>query len=302
MKYPDLNLLYALDCLLRCGSVKAAASEMNLSAPAMSHTLARLRIATGDQVFVRAGRQLVPTARALEMLSAARDITELGRVLLSRQGDDRSWTTQARQFVVIAPDSLVVVLGARLLEALCQKIPKATLTLLPDSLDGHERLRSAAVDLEIRNEARMASELRTERLYSQPFIAALRAQHPLASRPLTLKRYVTGHHVCMATASEPVSALDAVLAKAGAVREVRLRVSTPYAALFAASRSDLIATVPAGLAQTVAKGLGLECKPLPVKVENLSVVQAWHPRLDLEPAHQHLRACIRQLLGSQQKA
>ena len=57
----DLNLLVALDALLREGSVTGAARRMHLSAPAMSRTLGRIREAVGDPILVRAGRRLVPT-------------------------------------------------------------------------------------------------------------------------------------------------------------------------------------------------------------------------------------------------
>lgn len=61
MPLPDLNLLLALDVLIDECSVAAAARRMNLSAPAMSRTLGRIRTALGDPVLVRAGRGLAPT-------------------------------------------------------------------------------------------------------------------------------------------------------------------------------------------------------------------------------------------------
>ncbi len=67
MQSPDLNLLFALDVLLDEGSVVGAARRMNLSAPAMSRTLARIREAVGDPIFVKVGRRMVPTPRALAL-------------------------------------------------------------------------------------------------------------------------------------------------------------------------------------------------------------------------------------------
>ena len=70
---PDLNLLYALQALLEEGSVVGAARRMNLSAPAMSRTLARIRETTGDPIFVQSGRALVPTPRALQLREQIQD-------------------------------------------------------------------------------------------------------------------------------------------------------------------------------------------------------------------------------------
>src|SRR4029079_3945779 len=65
MPRPDLNLLVTLDVLLAEGSVARAAQRLRISPSAMSRALARLRETTADPLFVRAGRGLVPTPRAL---------------------------------------------------------------------------------------------------------------------------------------------------------------------------------------------------------------------------------------------
>src|SRR5262245_25665553 len=67
LKGIDLNLVVALDALLRTSSVTQAASEIGLSQPAMSNALARLRDVLGDPLFVRHGKRLVPTPAALAM-------------------------------------------------------------------------------------------------------------------------------------------------------------------------------------------------------------------------------------------
>ncbi|SEP38403.1 regulatory helix-turn-helix protein, lysR family, partial [Rhizobium tibeticum] len=59
----DLNLLVALDALMTKRSVTAAARSINLSQPAMSAAIARLRTYFGDELFSMQGRELVPTPR-----------------------------------------------------------------------------------------------------------------------------------------------------------------------------------------------------------------------------------------------
>src|SRR6476659_1892016 len=82
MESADAHLLLALDALFQTGSVTGAARRMNVSPPAMSHTLARLRLALADPLFVRAGNRLVPTPRAVAMRErVARAATEIGALL-----------------------------------------------------------------------------------------------------------------------------------------------------------------------------------------------------------------------------
>jgi DNA-binding transcriptional LysR family regulator len=293
MNYPDLNLLYALDALLSTGSVKEAASRMNLSPPAMSHTLARLRAATGDELLVRAGRRLVPTPRALDMLIESKRIAETGRHLLSEKGGRQELFEIVRTFTLMVPDGLSVVLGARLLSVLQTRMPHATLCLLPDSADSTELLRSGSIDLAIQAGSKTAPELISEEIYSQGLLVAFRKMSPLERGKLTLDKYCKAKHVCVATTSEPIKLLNQLVKSKSRTREIHLKVPTPYAALFAASQSDLIATVAVGLARGVAEGLGLVCRALPLEFEPSPVLQLWHPRMEADVGHQWLRQCLR---------
>lgn len=65
----------------------------------------------------------------------------------------------------------------------------------------------------------------------------------------------------------------AVAKDLGSERQIVLKVPTPYAALYAASCSDLVATVGAGLARGVAEGLQLVCRDLPFEFEPRSLGQ-----------------------------
>ena len=63
----DLNLLVALHILLQEGSVSRAAERLNITQPAMSKTLGRLRETFDDPLFVRSKRGIQPTPRAISL-------------------------------------------------------------------------------------------------------------------------------------------------------------------------------------------------------------------------------------------
>jgi len=60
----DLNLLVALDALLKEANVSRAALRIGLSQPALSHALQRLRDLIGDPLLVRNGARMELTRRA----------------------------------------------------------------------------------------------------------------------------------------------------------------------------------------------------------------------------------------------
>ena len=67
----DLNLLVALDALLREANVSRAAMRIGLSQPATSHALQRLRDLIGDPLLVRIGARMELTPRAQALRGAA---------------------------------------------------------------------------------------------------------------------------------------------------------------------------------------------------------------------------------------
>src|SRR6187402_1913626 len=106
MESADANLLLALDALLQAGSVTDAARRMNVSPPAMSHTLSRLRLALGDPLFVRAGNRLVPTPRALALRDrVSRAAAEVGSLL--RPDLPLNLATLERTFIIRASDATI---------------------------------------------------------------------------------------------------------------------------------------------------------------------------------------------------
>ena len=67
----DLNLLVALDALLKEANVSRAAMRIGLSQPAASHALQRLRELIGDPLLVRSGARMELTPRAQASARAA---------------------------------------------------------------------------------------------------------------------------------------------------------------------------------------------------------------------------------------
>lgn len=70
----DLNLLVALDALLKERSVTRAAEALNLSPSAMSNSLARLREYFDDDLLMQIGRKMELTPRAESLHGAVRDL------------------------------------------------------------------------------------------------------------------------------------------------------------------------------------------------------------------------------------
>lgn len=295
MKTYDLNLLAALDALLATGSVTAAAARVHLSTPAMSHALARIREVFGDPILVRAGRAMVPTARALALAEPVRRLLEDAQAL--RAGADaEQWPTRARSFVVRAPEGYAVVFGSAWLQALQGRMPLANLQILPATYVDATALREGRIDVDIGTGLAGDGETEARVLSQQPLLGVARAGHPLLAARLTARRWAAARHVDVVPRPGERSVADQALAERGLERRVVLAVPNSYSALLAAAQSDLVACVGERMARSLAAPLGLATFAIPLPLPPQPVRMVWHRRHAADPAHAWLRECLAQAM------
>ena len=293
MSTPDFNLLIALDALLTEGSVARAARRLQLSASAMSRTLARLREATGDPLLVRAGRGLVPTPRALELRERAAQLVQDAEAVL-RPAEQIDLKQLQRNFTLRSRDGFVENFGAALITRLEQDAPGVRLRFMAKLDKDNSLLRDGTVDLEIGVVGSSASpEVRSRILLRDRFIGVVRAGHELSQGAITPERYASARHVQVARRAQGVTPMDDSLKALGLEREITTIVGEFPAALALARASDMVATVPER--HVGAQQNGLFSFPLPFDTPPLVVSMLWHPRMDADAAHRWLRECVRQV-------
>jgi len=293
MEHPDLNLLLALDVLLEEGSVVGAARRMNLSPPAMSRTLGRIRETLGDPVFVQAGRKLVPTPRALAMREQVRVAVEHATLALA-PASESDLKTLDRRFNVRANDVFVGIHAGRLLEAMTRDMPRAMLRFSPEEDDVDvDALRSGRIDLLISASRTLGPEIRVQPLFTTTFVGLARENHPIFDDDITPERLTRWGHIGISRRGKSAGPIDSALEAQGLRRHVALIVPTPSAALFTLQDSDLLLPMPEHLARSaLSAGLRIRLFDLPMQLETVLLTQAWQPRFQSDLAHQWLRRTI----------
>lgn len=292
MQGPDLNLLVVLDVLLEEGSVARAARRLRLSPSAMSRALGRLRETTGDPLLVRAGRGLVTTPRAIELRESVGAVVQQARAVL-RPVEAFDLSTLERTFTLRTSDGFVENFGPRLLARVSAEAPGIRLNFLQKPDKGSTPLREGRVDLETAVvEPSMGPELRAQALFRDRLICAVSTCHPLAGSQFSAKDYTEALHVIVSRTGFDEDAVDRPFLPDGFSRRVATAVSGFATALALARKSELVATVPELHTTTLREGMF--SFPAPVKTTGFTVSIVWHPRLDADPVHRWLRACIRQ--------
>lgn len=68
LRMVDLNLLTVFDAVMQEQNITRAAHTLGMSQPAVSNAVSRLKVMFNDELFVRYGRGIQPTARAYQLL------------------------------------------------------------------------------------------------------------------------------------------------------------------------------------------------------------------------------------------
>lgn len=296
METPDLNLLASLDALLRHCSVTGAAAELHTSAPAMSRTLAKLRRLFDDPLLVRAGRALVPTPRAQELRAEVSAAVETGRRIFAPPERFVPGSI-VRAFSVNMGDALMAETASRIVTDLRAQEPGVTLRFQADGVEGSGALRDGTVDLEIGVIEHVEIEVLSELLVRSRMLGVVRSDHPLSSRPVTTRDFAEADHVVVSRHGSTWGPVDDRLAELNLTRRVVVVVPTYAASMYLARDNNIVALLPAHLAEGWTAALGLRTFEIPLPLPPVLIGMAWHPRNDADPVHRWLRERVRTVLA-----
>jgi DNA-binding transcriptional LysR family regulator len=285
---PDLNLLVVLDALCRYGSVSRAAERLSLSQPAISHALSRLRAATGDPLFTRSGRGLVPTPRALALAEPVAGLVAAGRACLGPEAFDPA--RDAPRFRLGISDFAGLTMLPPIAAEVMRAAPLARLEALPVGPDSLRQLEDGRLDLSFWGTDAPDGPILYQPLFEEHFVMVLRRDHPTlgqVSRGLSVEDYVGLSHAVVSLGDPRQGPVDAALAIAGLTRRIVLTSPSFAANLAAVEAGDLVATVPSRLAGRLTASL--IALPLPFAVPSFRYGMIWHRRGDASPALRWLR-------------
>jgi DNA-binding transcriptional LysR family regulator len=251
----DLNLLVALDALLREANVSRAAMRIGLSQPAASHALQRLRDLIGDPLLVRTGARMELTPRAQALRSPLAQALDQVRALFVPEGFDAS--TSERQFRLMMPDLAVELLMPPLMEKITRIAPNVRIDVVPwrgPAIFTAEFARTIDIVISIGN---AFSGFHRQLLYTDSDALAVRRGHPVGAKLKRREIFLDARHVAAVIRGQSEDLIDTWLRSKGMERRIALVVPGYLEALHVAARTDLVAFVPRRLISALSKQLAL---------------------------------------------
>jgi DNA-binding transcriptional LysR family regulator len=252
----DLNLLVALDALLKEASVSRAALRIGLSQPAASHALQRLRDLIGDPLLVRAGARMELTPRALALRAPLAETLEQVRALFVADAFDAA--RSERQFRLMMPDLAVELLMPRLMEKITKAAPHVRIDVVPwrgPAIFHAEFARTIDLVISIGNAFK---GFHRHLLYTDADALAVRRGHPIGAKLSKRDLFLKARHVAVIIRGRNEDLIDTWLRTKGIERHIALVVPGYIEALHVTARTDLVAFVPRRLIAALTKQLSLK--------------------------------------------
>lgn len=299
----DANLLVTLDALLVDASVTRAAERLGRSASAISHALAKLREIFADELFVRAGQRLVPTAKALELAPTVHVILA-GMESLLRPDKPFDPSEANRDFAMAASEAGELMLVQPLRQLLAGPAPGVRVGWMPfEPAENVEALRQArchyVIDLEDAPVA--APDVRVQKLFDDPVATLVRPGHAFIMRKPRAASFAAADHIEV-SALPAIALLDRELAKRNLACNISARVSSLLVGVLLALNSEALLTLPASLAAILEKQFGLVRIAPPLGDVSFPVRLLWHSSYDRDECHIWVRGRLAKLAQDMQTA
>lgn len=287
----DIHLLRILQALITSGSVSRTAEQLQLSQPAVSGALKRLRALIGDPLLVRTGRGMTPTDHALSLVQPTRRaLAEIDRVFVNRA--DFSPSTEER-FSISVPDYLDPGFVPQLVHEAQSAENQVRLDIQPLYTDAEcvGKLDRSELDLVIAPWDDPPPHLHFTRLWEDRLVLLLRRGHPLLQQgAVSPEDFSRARHVAVLLRFRSHSSIvDAHLSRAGYTRDVWLSLSAFGLIPRVLEESDLVFVCVSRFATQSAEQYGLVACELPMKLPKVRLLSLWHPRKHLAPRHKWLR-------------
>jgi len=295
----DLNLLIYLDVLLREKNVTRAANQLNITQPAMSNGLKRLRSLFNDPILVRTSGGMVPTERSQALAPVIRKILlELEEALQSE--DSFNPATSERVFRLMASDYAASTLVPNLLSNISKIAPNISIDIMtPSDINFHD-VEAGKVDMAINRFEDLPQSFHQKTLWQDSFTCLMASSNDMAES-FGLQSYLNSRHIWVSKTGFGVGVgmnpkdvqklgwVDEALAKIGEKREIKVFTRNYNVAMQLSLQDELIATLPTKAAAIYKDDPRYTSLVPPFEIPNIELKMIWSPLLHHDASHMWFR-------------
>jgi len=286
----DLNLFTVFEAIYCEGNITKAAVVLNLSQPAVSHSLNKLRQQFDDPLFVRQGNEMRPTSVAKNVAADVREALHQLQVCL-QQSKQFEPATSTKEFNIAIHSSIEAMLLPPLMTNIRAESPSINIKSIHRArrTELENKLASGDIDLALDILVPVSDNILHTQLDQNDLVVVSRSQHHSIKDNLDLPTYLALEHVVSSSRSTGQGIEDFFLGRYSVHRKIALRCQHTLAAIRVIAASDMLLTLPKNAALMYQKMLDIEIYPLPIELPNIDMHMYWHVNVDEDPANKWLR-------------
>ena len=292
----DARHLALFDEIYRSQSMTRAGEALGLPQSTVSIWLSKLRRQLADPLFVRTSTGVRPTPRADALIDEVREALALLRRIAGGQAPFAPAASE-RLFRIAMTDASHITLLPPLLGRIRNCAPRVRLEIVPISGATPRALESGEADLALGFIAGLEAGFHEQALYEQDFVCLVSAHHPRVGATMTPRAYREESHVGILSAAS-YTTLQTSLSKERVRRRVMLELPGFLGLATIVAGTDLVATVPRHIGETLAASGTIRVVPCPVRVAGFTVKQYWHERFHRDPGHRWMRSVCTDLFAA----
>lgn len=295
----DLNLLLALEALLREKSVTRAAEKLFISQPAMSAALSKLREYFGDPLLVRVGRDLELTPRGRSLLEPIHAMLANMQTVLGPQ-EMFDPLVEKRTFTVISPDDVTPWVLQPLMRKLEATAPGIRIQVERPSVAGLARLAQGNVDLVLTLDGpdslplpNLPESICMAYVLAVRYVAIITSNHPEIDTELTQEQYLRLPHAVAHTFRNYSLVEETAQKNFGIHLDVRAFTESVLEIPYLVQQTSMIGVIPHPLARVFKDVPRFKILELPSgAMPTTRLDMLWHRSFQPDASHAWLRDII----------
>ncbi|HEY3986100.1 transcriptional regulator LeuO [Cedecea sp.] len=291
----DLNLLTVFDTVMKARSITGAARLLGMSQPAVSNAVSRLKTTFNDELFVRYGRGIQPTGRALQLCAVVRNALQMVQNELPGAGFDP--LSSVRLFTLCVASPLDSKIMPRIFDGVKYAAPHIQLAFKSSfSEDIEQQLRHQEVDFLVCYEEIARPGYKRIPLFEDEMVLVTGEEHPGFYSQLSVNDFYNQRHAvvsreCYCSFSSPW--YDTVEKQ----KSITYQGAAITCVLNVISKTQLVAVAPRWLVESVTNSLKLKIFPLPFVKNNRTCYLSWHGSSGQDKGHLWMQDLIAKSCG-----
>ena len=290
----DMKLLAVFDEVYKTRSVSRAGDNLGLAQTSVSLALGRLRRQFNDPLFVRTSEGMLPTPQASALVDPLRQALELLRTATQQQVVFDAATSKRRFRISMTDISHLQFLPA-LMQRLGKVAPGVHIEMLRITNETPKLLEAGESDLAVGFMPELEAGFYQQKLFEQGFACVVRRDHPRVGARMTGGIYKRERHVAITAVGSGHDQVEGAMQRLGIDRQVALSLPTLPGLGNLIANTDLIATVPDGVAHMLVSIAKVKALAPPFSLPSFAIKQHWHERYQQDPANRWLRSVIAEL-------